>query len=268
LTERTVESSDGTTIGWIERGRGPTLLLVHGSRTDASDFDKVTELLCDRYRVAAMDRRGRGRSGDGARYDLDLEADDVVAVARALAAPVVVFGHSMGGHIVLRAAARPPGFAGVMVYEPSIPGMVPPIGPPRHEALAMCRDDDPETALVALLTGVMGMLPEAVERLRRRQSWGRRVALFPTYVRELDALEELRADPAWCGAITGPVRVLMGGDTNRARWDETEAVAASIPQATVHALEGQRHEALRDAPDLVAAAIDQFVAECPDLLNP
>jgi pimeloyl-ACP methyl ester carboxylesterase len=260
LREDAVRSSDGTVIGWYERGTsGSPILLVHGSRTDAADWDAVSQLLAERHRVVAVDRRGRGRSGDGSAYTLELEADDVSAVAAGLGPDLTVVGHSMGGHIVLRACLQPPGFARVVVYEPSIPNMRPPIGPPRDEALAICRHDDPEESLLAFLRGVIGMPEPSVDSLRRRPSWGRRVALFPTYLRELDALEQ---DGTFDhDRIDCPVLVLIGSETVPSRWKATEALAASIPGASVRAIAGQQHDALRFAPEAVAAAVEDFISD-------
>jgi pimeloyl-ACP methyl ester carboxylesterase len=47
--------------------------------------------------VFAVDRRGRGRSGDATDYALEREYEDVVAVVEAAGEGVSVLGHSYGG---------------------------------------------------------------------------------------------------------------------------------------------------------------------------
>src|SRR5215213_3533697 len=82
--------------------RPPPLLLVHGTTADHTTFRVVGPELARRRAVFAMDRRGRGASGDGSPYSIELEYDDVASVAAALAAdarlPAIdVLGHSYGG---------------------------------------------------------------------------------------------------------------------------------------------------------------------------
>lgn len=61
-----VASRDGTPIAVWRRGSGPALLLVHGTVADHSTtWRRVVPILERRFTVHAMDRRGRGESGDG-----------------------------------------------------------------------------------------------------------------------------------------------------------------------------------------------------------
>src|SRR4029079_1371296 len=76
------------------------------------------------HRVHAIDRRGRGASGDGpadAGYAIELEYDDLAAVAEAIAGeaemPVDVVGHSYGGRAGLGAALRTASIGRLVVYE-------------------------------------------------------------------------------------------------------------------------------------------------------
>jgi pimeloyl-ACP methyl ester carboxylesterase len=54
-------------------------------------------LLASKFTTCAMDRRGRGASGDSPEYSLSKEAEDVAAVVNSRPGPVFVFGHSYGG---------------------------------------------------------------------------------------------------------------------------------------------------------------------------
>ncbi|WP_255681434.1 alpha/beta fold hydrolase [Natrinema sp. SYSU A 869] len=54
----------------------------------------------DHYTVYAVERRGRGESGDAAEYKLEREAEDVVAVVEAIDERVTLLGHS-GGPCIL-----------------------------------------------------------------------------------------------------------------------------------------------------------------------
>jgi pimeloyl-ACP methyl ester carboxylesterase len=95
-----VTSTDGTPIAYWRSGQGPPLVLVHGTSADHSRWAGVLPLLDERATVYAVDRRGRGSSGDAEPYAFEQEFDDVAAVVDAVAeaegAPVSVLGHSMG----------------------------------------------------------------------------------------------------------------------------------------------------------------------------
>ena len=76
----TVASADGTPIAVWRSGNGPPLVLVHGTAADHSRWAPVLPALAARFTVLAVDRRGRGASGDARDYALEREAEDVAAV--------------------------------------------------------------------------------------------------------------------------------------------------------------------------------------------
>ena len=80
-----VTSADGTGIGLLTAGTGPGLLLVHGGMGRLERWEPLWDLLTGHWQVSAMDRRGRGSSGDAEPYELSQEYDDVAAVAATLA---------------------------------------------------------------------------------------------------------------------------------------------------------------------------------------
>ena len=107
---RVVASHDGAPIALFSSGSGSPVVLVHGASADHTTFRVVGPRLAQRFTVHAMDRRGRGASGDVAPYAIEREFEDVAAVADAVAAdagtPVAVVGHSFGGRVALGGALR------------------------------------------------------------------------------------------------------------------------------------------------------------------
>lgn len=104
-----------------EMRRRPTVVLVHGGPGvwDHSYFKPDFAPLVEHAQVVYLDLRGHGRSawGDAAAWSFETCADDLrvfcdtVGIARP-----IVFGHSMGGPIVLLYGARHPGHAtGIVV---------------------------------------------------------------------------------------------------------------------------------------------------------
>ena len=120
-----VTSADGVRIGLLTAGSGPGLLLVHGGMGTIESWRRVWGALTAHRRVTAIDRRGRGSSGDAGRYELSNEYADVAAVAAAIAGgqggPVDVTGHSIGATCVLGAAALGAPFRRIVLHEPPGP---------------------------------------------------------------------------------------------------------------------------------------------------
>jgi pimeloyl-ACP methyl ester carboxylesterase len=83
----------------------PPLLLIHGGRDHARNWDWVALALRDAYHVIAPDLRGHGDSGwaIGASYSM---IDYTLDVAQLLGAldlfPITIIGHSLGGSIALQ----------------------------------------------------------------------------------------------------------------------------------------------------------------------
>src|SRR5262245_45064037 len=103
-----VKSADGTPIAVFISGTGRPLVVVPGTTSDHTNWRLVLTLLERQVAVHAVDRRGRGASGDGAEYTIEKEYADVAAVVDAAAArygsPVDLLGHSYGGMVAFGAA--------------------------------------------------------------------------------------------------------------------------------------------------------------------
>lgn len=122
VTELSVTSRDGTTIGYRRLGRGPGIVVVHGSMSSGYHHRQLAEALSGTYTVHLMDRRGRGLSGpyrDG--HDIRRDVEDLQAVLTATGARDV-FAVSAGALIALRAALRLPDIDRLALYEPLLFG--------------------------------------------------------------------------------------------------------------------------------------------------
>jgi pimeloyl-ACP methyl ester carboxylesterase len=63
-------------------------------------------MLEQRFTVYAVDRRGRGQSGDSPVYSIEREYEDIAAVVESIREPVNLLGHSYGALCSLEAALR------------------------------------------------------------------------------------------------------------------------------------------------------------------
>jgi len=92
-------------VVWGEDERKPPLLLIHGNRDHARNWDSVARRLIDRYTIYAPDLRGHGESAwaIGGQYSLPEFTLDTAALVDALGHErLTVIGHSLGGAVALQ----------------------------------------------------------------------------------------------------------------------------------------------------------------------
>ncbi len=97
-------------VVWGDEGR-PPVLLVHGGRDHARNWDFVAEALVPEFSVYAVDLRGHGDSdwAYGSMYSMPEYTADIAAFAAHLdRGPLPLVGHSLGGGIVLQYAGTFP----------------------------------------------------------------------------------------------------------------------------------------------------------------
>lgn len=118
----TVTSADGTKIAFERTGSGPPLVLVHGATRDHRvwELSDVRPSLAEDTTVYAVDRRGRGGSGDTKEYELEREFEDMAAVVESIDEPATLLGHSavvtsLNRHLVRRLDSKE-GFRGSDVW--------------------------------------------------------------------------------------------------------------------------------------------------------
>ena len=262
-TRQFVTSADGVRIGLLSAGSGPGLLLVHGGMGTIDSWRGVWGALTGQRRVTAMDRRGRGSSGDASDYTLSNEYADVAAVAAVLAreqgGPVDVVGHSIGATCVLGAAALDAPFRRIVLYEPPGPQATPNNWPERVSA--MVADGQAGRAVFTFLTEIVGLTRSQVEALRDAPG-GRDVipiaaATLPREARALAAADLTGA----ARRVRQPALLLLGTASPSWAGEITRELAAALPAATVTELRGSGHEALDQAPELLVAEVLRFLGD-------
>ena len=202
-----VTSADGTPIAYWRSGRGPALMLVHGTSADHTRWQDVLPRLRPRVAAYAMDRRGRGGSGDTPAYTLASEAADVAAVVDAIAdstaGPVDVLGHSYGATCALEAALLTPDMRRLVLYE-SGAGTYPIPSGLIDRMTALLADDQRAEVVTLVMRDLAGMTEDQLALAKAAPSWPNRVAAAHTVVRELRAHDAYTFDPARFAAWTVP----------------------------------------------------------------
>jgi pimeloyl-ACP methyl ester carboxylesterase len=258
-----VTSKDGTRIAFWRSGRGPALLLAHGAVADhTTTWRLILSALEEHFTVCAMDRRGRGASGDTQPYDLAREAEDINAVIEAIGEDVNVFGHSYGALCAIEAARFTTRICKLVLYE-GVPllgdGLYPPDVVARMEALVAAGDS--EGALMALLQDIVEMPPEEIDIMRAQTvAWERRLANTGTLPRELKTEVGYVFDAARFKAMRVPTVFLVGGDSPAREMNNARSVSAGLPNAQIAVLPGQQHAAMYSAPELFVRELVRLLA--------
>ena len=103
---------NGTDMAYLDIGRGPPLVCVHGSLCDFRIWSCVLGPLTRKHRVFAVSLRHffpEHWDGVGDTYSIAQHVDDVIGFIEKLdVKPVDMMGHSRGGHIAFRVAQRRP----------------------------------------------------------------------------------------------------------------------------------------------------------------
>jgi len=278
-TRRSVRTPDGVEIAVFERGLrgGPPIILVHGATADHTTWRTSGPLLGESHRLAEVDRRGRGASGDGAtgeEYSIEREYDDLTAVAEAVAdersGAVDVVGHSYGGRIALGAALRSAAIRRVVCYEGAPPA--PGAGYQDVDAGALRRVQtlvaagDRDEALATFMREIVEMPADELAAFRANPIWRRRAAAVDTTIRELRAEVEPAAGLAALGAVRQPVLQILGGASAAPFAAATWALDARLRNGRVVTIPDARHAAHHTHVEAFVAAVEAFLAD-PDLAD-
>ena len=277
---RLVRAGDGLDLAFAESGRGPPVVLLHGTLTTLEDMTiSLGDALTPHHRVLAFDRPGFGRStvrrfvdaGPWRQAQGLHRALDRLDVGR----PVVV-GHSFGASVALAMAMqRPDRIAGVVALAPLVRPE-----PRLEQALFGLRSAPFGGELVsagARATVDRSMLPALWRAMFLPQAMPRRVEVeFPFALAARASSisrigEDAFAAPADLVRLLGgapscrtPTRI-FGGDRDMVVRNglNGRVLAALMPEAVFHDLPGLGHMAHHFAAERIAAAVADLSAEGP-----
>jgi esterase len=263
----------GPRLHYVEWGppQAPTLLLLHGLRAYARWFDEFAEAAQERYRVIALDQRGRGRSerAPGGDYSRAAYVADVEAVVRALGLErFVLIGHSMGGLNAIPYTARHPEKVRALVLVDIGPDLQPEGMQRLRRELAETPADfvsweaaraflaarHPQASARNLATRLDWMLMQAADG---RIAWRIDPAIFAPD-QPFESAEEIWANYS---RIRCPVLVLRGGETDLLTVATCARMAAAVPDCRWLEIPRAGHMVLEDNPADFNQAVLAFLAD-------
>lgn len=230
---------DGRKVFYAEtKGREPAVVLVHSSGLDRRQWGGVRLALESGRRVIIPDLPGYGRSAPfhrGDEFSLDDDIRVVTALLELTEEPVVLVGHSYGGFLALKAAARAPDkVAAVLVHEPVIWGVFYGLGD-EEKIQAVERANRDGRFMDPVLGGTEPWFRGFIEIWGGPGAWDalpreRRdafLAVGPKVFAEVRALTSDRTPVAEYAALSCPVVVTVGEGTQPLELDACRALAAT-----------------------------------------
>lgn len=228
-------------------GRGPVLLLLHGSGGASHSFAPMLPALAAHATVVVPDLPGHGFTRGAAFDRLTLpalrEALAALLAALRLEAPALVAGHSAGAALALRWALDAPVPPHALLgFAPSLVAPPPQYGQWLAPVLHPIATSAPVTSLLARVAGptglIDGLLASTGSTLPPAQRAAyRRLFADPAHVRgamSFMAAADLPALLPACGALPCAVNLVLG---ERDRWIPPRplgaVIARHLPQAVV-----------------------------------
>ncbi len=254
-----VISKDGTRIAYLRSGTGPPLVLIHGTDIDHTQWTPLIPKLGQYFTVYAVDRRGRGQSGDTQPYAIEREFEDTAALIDSVGGTVNVLGHSYGAICSLEAALLTTNIRKLALYEPPIYTNVKLSYPAdilsRINALLQAG----EAEKVLLMLNELAQTPkDELNLIRSLPSWQARVSAAHTMPRELISAKSYVFKPEKFKGLKIPTFLLVGGDSIPFYKAAIETLHKSLPNSQIAVLPKQEHEAMDTAPELFLREVISF----------
>lgn len=256
------KSKDGTQISYWHSGSGPPLLLVHGTTADHTRWASLSPSFEKQFTVYAVDRRGRGESGDANPYAIQREFEDIAAIINSIAEPVNVVGHSYGAICSLEASLLTENIAKLILYEPPIPTGIEIYPPGTTERIqALVDSGNRDEAISTFFREIVKMPEQELEMLRSLPAWKARVAAAHTIPREMRADKNYKFLPERFKGLHVPALLLLGGDSPSFFTKAIEAVHQALPNSRIAVMPGQQHTAMNTAPELFTTEVLRFLLQ-------
>lgn len=263
--------SNGCDLYYEEAGQGVPILLVPPAGSTASTWGAAADDLARIGRVIVYDRRGYARSGGDPPRRMSTHTADAAALLEHVGTgPAVVVGTSAGAAIAVDLAVRRPDVVQAVVA---------------HEFPWRFARHLPSASQVAALARIAslalrGRQADAAEALLRNaysySDGGTAWEAFPEEWRQIarndaratlvDFVNSIGTYPARVDLATVEVPVVCsyGARSPAGMFRLTRLLAAAIPTAQTHRIEGAGHAAPFDAPASFVRLITDTIARCSD----
>ncbi|MFT4219835.1 MAG: alpha/beta hydrolase [Microbacterium sp.] len=212
----TTTSADGTLIAYEQTGDGPTVVVVNGALSTATDAAPLAAALAEAgLRAVTYDRRGRGASGDARGSTPEQEAEDLAAVIDAVGGDdAAVLGHSSGAVLALFAASLGVPIRALFLSEPSFQfGFDEPADDFPEQLQRLVDDGQLEDAVAAFQLDGVRLPRTVVEGMRAAGQLAALAPLAQSTVYDAQLSRRVSTPPPEMLSVRQPVTILKGART-------------------------------------------------------
>jgi pimeloyl-ACP methyl ester carboxylesterase len=264
---------NGYDMAYLDVGRGPPLVCVHGSLCDFRIWSAVLGPLTARHRVIAVSLRHffpEHWDGVGDTYSIAQHVEDVIAfIAQLDAGPVDLMGHSRGGHVSFRVAQRRPDLLRKLILaEPggeldttldptAEPGAPSPLAARFAAAAEKIAAGDVDGGLAFFMDALEG--PGTWQRLPATPKQLLRDNAFTLIGQVRDNRPPFSRSDA--EAIRTPALFIGGANTKGALPQVLHALAAHVKGSQTQMIPGTTHPMFEQAPQQYCEIVLRFLAE-------
>jgi pimeloyl-ACP methyl ester carboxylesterase len=250
----------GGTLTYRAAGTGDPLVFLHGLGGNSMSWVRQLETLSGEFRLIAWDAPGYGGS-DRRVPDAEAHAEAAAELIDELGiAPVVLVGHSMGGVVAGRLAARRPELLSMLVLSSTFAGKdaspEDPLSEGFKKRIQELRTLDREQFGVARAKAMVAKQapPEVVRAVAE-------VAADVNPNGFIDACKMLNSadNRRWLGDIHLPTLILEAAEDRIITKDQGEILAELIPHAERHTQPGVGHAPYLENPEQYNQALMAFI---------
>lgn len=248
-------------LNYEQRGKGPTVVLIHGLFGDADNLNSLARSLPDDYATLRVDLRNHGESFHADTMSYAEMAEDVIDLLDHLNIKKAFFvGHSMGGKVAMQIALTHEDRVHAAIFA----DIAPVAYDPRHteilEALEKVdlsqvqnrSDADKQLADTIPVRGVRQFLLKNLRRQDEGYAW--RLNL-PAIHANYDEITGFNAS----GNYQGPVLFIKGSESNYLLAAHQAQVEARFPNAQIKVIDGAGHWLHAEKPRIFNRLVERFL---------
>jgi len=252
-------------IFYTDKGRGNTVVLLHGYLETNHIWDGFADELAKNFRVIAIDIPGHGKSGKISEiHTMDLMAEAADTVIKSLEIDkVFVIGHSMGGYVALAYLAKYlHKLSGVCLFH-STPF-------PDSEEKKANRNREIEIIkqgkqdLLFTANPSKGFADDNLERLKDKVEWAQKIAAQSPAEGIIALLEGMKIRPdrqELLKETSTPILYILGKKDNYIPFDVMYPVAKRSPKGEILSLENSGHMGFIEEPGICLDVLKSFIMQ-------
>ncbi len=266
----------GLDVFYRDQGHGQAVILGHSSTGSSGQWRILIDSLSDRYRMLAPDHIGYGRTPNcqGLLPLIEHEVAIIEAIMQFVAEPVHMVGHSYGGSILARVAARDPDrVRSLTLVEPTLFFLLEQFerGDEHDEIKAVAdrvvqyvRDGNPREAARGFIA--YWVSDGAFDSMDARVQDGIVEGMTKLAVEWPEAFKSNDAEPDRLASITAPIQLLCGTKTTPAARAVVDILSTIWPDAACIEIENAGHMSPVTHAAPVNSHVEQFVRNSSSLV--